>query len=174
MMGRKWCIVQQSAFLEPDLTNLKESIRFTKEDYIEELLLSQVGRDTIKAIEESTVSIRISEEKPFSGERGYEDNGSIILYPKNAKNRKIAGQTLIHEMAHFRFKVGHCQHAEAICYAMELMHSRNREWITESEWENLVELVKGAYSEYDWAVGGYGNFEQFNFVKTDNENETNR
>ena len=112
-MGRKWCIVQ----LEPDLTNLKESIRFTKEDYIEELLLSQVGRDTIKAIEESNVTIMISEEQPYDGTRGYEQNGTVVLYPKNAKNRKVAGQTLIHEMAHYRFKIGSCQHAEAVCFA---------------------------------------------------------
>lgn len=152
-------------FIEPDITNLKDLVQFTKEDIIEELLLSPVGRDTIKAIEESNVIIKISEEKPFNGYRGYEENGVIVLYPRNAKNRTVAGQTLIHEMAHFRFKIGGCQHAEAVCFAMEKMHIMKRDWLTEEEWEKMVDLAKNAYPELEWEVEDGGNFEQFNFVK---------
>lgn len=152
-------------FIEPDITNLKDSVQFTKEDIIEELLLSPVGRDTIRAIEESNVIIKISEEKPFDGVRGYEKDGEIVLYPRNAKNRTVAGQTLIHEMAHFRFRIGGCQHAEAVCFAMEKMHIMNRDWLTEEEWRKMVDLAKFAYPELEWEVEGGGNFEQFNFVK---------
>ena len=152
-------------FIEPDITNLKDSVQFTKEDIIEELLLSPVGRDTIRAIEESDVIIKISEEKPFDGVRGYEKDGEIVLYPRNAKNRTVAGQTLIHEMAHFRFRIGECQHAEAVCFAMEKMHIMNRDWLAEEEWRKMVDLAKIAYPELEWEVENGGNFEQFNFVK---------
>ena len=157
----------ESAFLEPDLTNLKESIRFTKEDYIEELLLSQVGRDTIKAIEDGNATITISEEIPAARQRAEEYKGNVTLYSKMMESRRIAGQTLIHEMAHIRFAIGNCQHAEAICFSMEKMHIENRDWLTLEEWEKMKSLAKEAYSELEWEDNGYGDYRQFNFVKTD-------
>ena len=101
----------------------------------------------------------------------FEQNGTIVLYPKNAKNRKVAGQTLIHEMSHFRYRIGGSQRAETVCLAMELMHSRNRNWITETEWEYLSDLIKEAYNTYEWEVYGDGDYEQFDFIKPDNEHK---
>lgn len=45
------------------------------------------------------------------------------------------------------------------------MHKEKRNYLTEEEWNNLVNLAKEAYPEYNWEEGGYGDYEQFDFVK---------
>ena len=76
----------------------------------------------------------------------------------------VAQQTFIHEVTHLRFGIGGCQHAEAICFSYEKMHKENRDYLTKAEWGKMVELAKMAYPEYDWEEGGYGDYEQFDFV----------
>ena len=78
-----------------------------------------------------------------------------------------AAQTIIHEMTHYYYEIGHCQHAEAICYAMEKMHILKRNYLTEKEWNEIVDLVVKNYSNLEWESGGYGDFEQFSFVRKD-------
>ena len=61
-------------------------------------------------------------------------------------------------MAHYRFGIGECQHAEAICFAMEKMHKEN-------EREYVKKLAQDVYTDLKWEDGGYGNYEQFAFVR---------
>lgn len=39
---------------------------------------------------------------------------------------------------------------------------------------SVVDLAKLAYSELEWEVEGGGNFEQFNFVKTDIDDDNQK
>ena len=50
---------------------------------------------------------------------------------------------------------------------MEKMHLLKRDYLTKSEWTYVKQLAIDNYPEYDWEVGGYGNYEQFDFIKDD-------
>lgn len=41
----------------------------------------------------------------------------------------------------------------------------NRDYLTKEEWEDMKDLVINAYDGYNWEEGGYGDYEQFHFVK---------
>ena len=47
------------------------------------------------------------------------------------------------------------------------MHILKRNYLTEKEWNEIVDLVVKNYSNLEWESGGYGDFEQFNFVRKD-------
>ena len=74
-------------------------------------------------------------------------------------------QTIVHEMAHYRFGIGECQHAEAICFAMEKMHKECRDYLKANEREYVKKLAQDVYTDLKWEDGGYGNYEQFAFVR---------
>lgn len=145
----------------------KSIAKFTPEDILQELQKSPVGVETIKAISESPVKIIVSEEGYPGGIRGYQQGNLIKIYSGSIENILICGQTLVHEMAHYRFNIGGCQHAEAICFAMEKMHKEQRAYLTINEWNTMKRLAIDNYPEYNWERGGYGNYEGFNFVKRD-------
>ena len=56
-----------------------------------------------------------------------------------------------------RFSVGH----------KTKMHITNKDYLTKGEWEYVKKLAIDNYPEYNWEKGGYGNYEQFNFVRDD-------
>lgn len=68
-------------------------------------------------------------------------------------------------MTHYKYGIGGCQHAEAICFAMEKMHITGRNHLTQEEWEYVKKLAIDNYPELKWERGGYGNYEQFKIVK---------
>lgn len=68
-------------------------------------------------------------------------------------------------MTHYHYGIGGCQHAEAVCFAMEKMHLLNRNYLTEEKWSQMVKLAVDNYPEYEWEDGGYGDFKQFDFVR---------
>ena len=80
---------------------------------------SPVGIETIRVIRDTDVHIRIHDTERLDGARGEQQGNRIDLFSANIKSVRVAGHTLIHEMAHYRFGIGRCQHAEAICFAME-------------------------------------------------------
>ena len=49
--------------------------------------------------------------------------------------------------------------------SFEKMHIENKNYITEKEWEHMVKLAKETYPDYNWEKGGYGDYEQFDFVR---------
>ena len=156
-----WAKAEDFIWTEMD----KGDISFTPEVLVNEVEKSQVGKDTIKAIEDSKVSIQITEGAYNTGYRGEQIGNQIKLYANNISSNRIAAQTLIHEMAHYRFNIGYCQHAEAICFAYEKMHLMNRNYLTKEEWEYVKKLAIDNYPEYNWEKGGYGDYEQFDFVR---------
>lgn len=139
---------------------------YSLEDAKRELLKSPVGIDTFNAIENSDVVINIINTRmhPLRA-RGEQAGDRIDIYARQCQNKLVFSQTIVHEMAHYRFAIGHCQHAEAICFAMEKMHLERRDYLTLNEWERMKKLAIDNYPEYNWEKGGYGNYEQFDFVK---------
>jgi len=114
---------------------------YKKEDIIEELNESIIGKETIEAIEKSNVRIELINTPRYDGVRGNQWKNEIRLFSDNCASRRIIGQTLIHEMAHYRFGIGNCQYAEAVCFAMEKMHIMKRNYLTLEEWEYVKNLL---------------------------------
>lgn len=139
---------------------------YSLEDARKELLKSPVGIDTINAIENSDVIINIINTRMHPlGARGEQFDNRIDIYARQCQNELVFSQTIVHEMAHYRFGIGECQHAEAICFAMEKMHKERRDYLTSNEWERMKKLAIDNYSEYNWEKGGYGDYGQFDFVR---------
>lgn len=142
-----------------------EVAHYTREQILQEMQKSQVGKKTINHIANSNVLIEMINEKQIHTNRGEQRGNKIRIYLQNIKSERVGAQTVIHEMTHFYYQIGNCQHAEAVCFAMEKMHLLNRDYLTEEEWNQMVKLAVDNYPEYEWEDGGYGNFNQFNFVR---------
>ena len=82
---------------------------------------------------ESDISIELINDRQFHTDRAYQQGNKIKIFLDNIKNRRVAAQTVIHEMTHYYYHVGKCQHAEAICFAMEKMHLLERDFLYEDE-----------------------------------------
>lgn len=144
-----------------------EDALYTREDLLSEMQTSEVGRNTIHYIAYSDVKIRMINQVQMFSYRGEQHGNMINIYLSNIKNRRVGAQTIIHEITHYHYGIGHCQHAEAICFAMEKMHILNRNYLTEEEWDQMVKLAADNYPELEWEKGGYGDYEQFDFVRKD-------
>ena len=141
---------------------------YSLEDARKELLKSPVGIDTINAIKNSDVIINVINMRMHpTGARGEQYGNIIDIYARQCQNKLVFSQTIVHEMAHYRFGIGDCQHAEAICFAMEKMHKERRNYLKPNEWEYVKKLAQDTYPELKWEDGGYGNYEQFDFVRDD-------
>lgn len=143
----------------------KGNEKYASQDIVDELSKSPVGQQTIRDIENNHVRILIRDNDFDEGARGYQEYDTITIFTANINNRRVAAQTVIHEMTHYKYHIGKCQHAEAICFAMEKMHLTKHDYLTKEEWEYVKNLAIQAYPEYNWEEGGYGNYEQFDFVK---------
>ena len=100
-----------------------------------------------------------------TGARGEQYGDRIDIYARQCPNKLVFSQTIVHEMAHYRFGIGECQHAEAICFAMEKMHKECRDYLKPNEREYVKKLAQDVYTDLKWEDGGYGNYEQFAFVR---------
>jgi hypothetical protein len=139
---------------------------YSLEDARKELLKSPVGIDTINAIKNSDVIINVINMRMHpTGARGEQYGDRIDIYARQCPNKLVFSQTIVHEMAHYRFGIGECQHAEAICFAMEKMHKERRDYLKPNEWEYVKKLAQDVYPDLKWEDGGYGNYEQFDFVR---------
>lgn len=139
---------------------------YSLEDARKELLKSPVGIDTINAIKNSDVIINVINMRMHpTGARGEQFGNRIDIYARQCQNKLVFSQTIVHEMAHHRFGIGECQHAEAICFAMEKMHKERRDYLKPNEWEYVKKLAQDTYPELKWEEGGYGDYEQFDFVR---------
>lgn len=70
-------------------------------------------------------------------------------------------------MTHYYYNIGRCQHAEAICMAMEKMHLTGNDYVTEDEWKYVKKLAIDNYPELNWEAEGYGDYEQFDIIRKD-------
>ena len=149
------------------LINGEENAKYTRQEILKELQTSPIGKDTIRAIRNTNARISIFDVPRKDGARGDQMGNEIRIFSQNNKSLRVASQTLIHEMAHYRFNIGGCLHAEAVCFAMEKMHIMGRDYLTREEWEYVKNLAIDNYPEYNWERGGYGDYEQFSFVRDD-------
>ena len=131
---------------------------YTREEIIEEMRKSPIGQKVIEWIENSDVKIAIYEDEHAEGQRGDQRGNGIRIFPQNIPSLRVYAQTVIHEMGHFHYDIGNCQHAEAICFGLEKLHLTGKEKLTKEEWEYVKKLAIDNYSEYEWESGGYGNY----------------
>ncbi len=110
-----------------------EKALYTRQDVLQEMQKSAIGIDTINHIVNSDVIIEMVNEKQYHTNRCYQQGNKIKIFLSNIKNTRVVAQTVIHEMTHYYYNIGNCQHAEAICFAMEKMHIVNRDYLTEDE-----------------------------------------
>ena len=139
--------------------------KYEPESIVAEMQRSKVGTDAVTVIEMTDVVITIADGEWYSGIRGEQIGNQIILYQNNINSLRVAAQTLIHELTHYGYGIGNCQHAEAICFAFEKMHLMGRDYLTQDEWEYVKQLAIDNYPEYEWEKGGYGDYERFDFIK---------
>lgn len=166
-MGPEGDVNYAKSFEDSVKQDVHESMSiYSLEDARKELLKSPVGIDTINAIKNSDVIINVINTRMHpTGARGEQYGAGIDIYARQCQNKLVFSQTIVHEMAHYRFGIGHCQHAEAICFAMEKMHKERRDYLTSNEWERMKKLAIDNYPEYNWEKGGYGDYGQFDFVR---------
>lgn len=134
----------------------KES--FTRQDILNEMNKSPVGRKALRWLSDSDVHVIIDEDDYGEGARGKQEGELIHLYPRNIVSLRVAAQTLIHELGHYHYHIGNCQHAEVICFALEKLHLTKREKLTSSEWNQIEQLAIDVYSDLPWEKDGYGDF----------------
>ncbi len=139
--------------------------RYTPEQTIAELETSEIGRITLERIEESKAVVEIIDEVQSSTDRGAQSGKEIQIFSANNKKLLHEAQSVIHEMTHYWYHIGECQHAEAICYSMELMRSRKKMTITQEEWDMIVNIVKDAYPNLSWEGGNSETYKQFDFIR---------
>lgn len=142
-----------------------DKVIYEKENIIEEMNTSLIGQKILEYLERSQAEVILMNRRPLHPNRGSQNGNQITIYCGNIRNERVVTQTLIHEMTHYWYHIGGCQHAEAVCFAMEKMHLLKRDYLTEDEWEQMVKLAVDNYPELEWECGGYGDFKQFNFVK---------
>lgn len=125
------------------------------DEIIEELETSPIGKETLRYIIESGIKPQIIYEPNNFGIRGDQRGTEIRIFMSNISNSRVAAQTVIHEVTHYRYDIGNCQWAEAVCMANEKRHIEGRDQLTQDELKYIVSLVKKAYPEYEWKKGGY-------------------
>lgn len=141
--------------------------RYKIDEVIANLRGNEVGAEIAKYIEENDIRVKLNCEPQTHSNRGisYRHATEIEIFTTNTGNNVICEQSIVHEATHLEYDIGKCQHAEAICYARELMYEKGEATLTAEEWNRCVEWAKKQYSWLEWEEGGYGKYEKFNFVK---------
>ena len=128
--------------------------KYTKEEIVEELNKTAIGKETLKVMETLPEPIRFLDYYDDSEVRGYESNGLIEINLRNCKSVVWAARTVIHETTHYRYGIGGSQWAECVCVAQELKHTRNVEKLSRADLRLVVDAVVKAYPELKWRKGG--------------------
>ncbi len=128
------------------------------DEIIKELEASPIGKEILKYITDTGVKPKLIYTPRYDGVRGDQLGTEIRIFMANISNTVKAAQTIIHEMTHYKYDIGGCQWAEAVCMANEKKHIAGRNELTQAELKYIVKLAKEAYPEYQWKRGGhYGN-----------------
>lgn len=134
--------------------DVPENSIITPQSIQDELKKSEIGYDTLKYIEEHELRPKLVYDEQWHTNRGDQHRDSINIYVTNISNDVVAAQTVIHEITHYRYGIGNCQWAEAVCMAKEKMHIVNRNYLTMEEKRYIVGLARKHYGEYNWRKGG--------------------
>ena len=133
---------------------LPENSSINAEQITEDLKQTKTGQEALETLENLPEQMKLTYEPRNDGVRGYEENGETKIYLDNCKDIKTAACSVIHECTHYKYGIGGCQWAESVCVAKEIMHRRDREYLTISEKRNIIKAVKDVYGEYKWKKGG--------------------
>lgn len=134
--------------------NADDVVRITPQDILDDLSTSKIGRETLEYLENLPQMPKLNYIDALSGIRAEEREGVIVVYVKNCKDVKTAACSLIHECTHRKYGIGQSQWAESQCVSAEILHRRNRDYLTMSEKRMIVKAVKDVYPEYNWRKGG--------------------
>lgn len=126
----------------------------TTQQIIDELTTTNIGRTTLKDIENLPERIKLTYSYKENGVRGEQNGNEITIYLSNCANTKWAARSVIHEVTHYKYGIGQSQWAECVCVAQELKHARNRDYLTISELKTIISAVKDVYPEFNWRKGG--------------------
>lgn len=126
----------------------------TTQQIIDELTATNIGRATLKDIENLPERIKLTYSYKENGVRGEQNGNEITIYLSNCANTKWAARSVIHEVTHYKYGIGQSQWAECVCVAQELKHARNRDYLTISELKTIISAVKDVYPEFNWRKGG--------------------
>lgn len=126
----------------------------TTQQIIDELTVTNIGRTTLKDIENLPERIKLTYSYKENGVRGEQNGNEITIYLSNCANTKWAARSVIHEVTHYKYGIGQSQWAECVCVAQELKHARNRDYLTISELKAIISAVKDVYPEFNWRKGG--------------------
>lgn len=138
--------------------------KFAKQEIIDEMGTSPIGKKVLEWIGNSKARIAVYEDDYGNGNRGDQNGDLIRLFPRNIKNCKQAAQTVIHEMTHYHYNIGQSQHAEAVCFGMEKLHLTGNEVLTKEEWEYVKKLAIDNYPDFNWEEGGYGDYSKISII----------
>lgn len=137
--------------------NIDEVENIKPQDILDDLSTSIIGQETLKYIENLPQMPKLNYTDVADGIRAEEQNGAITVYIKNCKDIKTATCSLIHECIHRKYGIGHSQWAESQCVSAEILHRRNRTYLTMDEKRMIIRAVKDVYPEYNWRKGGFVN-----------------
>ena len=111
-------IINKAKVLDLMVSDREDSI-YSKQELLKEMVESPIGQKTIDFIEKDNVAIQLDNNRQFHSNRGYQQGNTIKIFLDNTGSKLVAAQTIIHEMTHYHYNIGNCQHAEAVCFAME-------------------------------------------------------
>ena len=131
---------------------------YSKQEIVDEMNKSKIGQKVLGWIENSDVKIAIYEDEYAEGQRGDQRGNNIRIFPRNIPSLRVYAQTVIHEMGHYHYDIGQCQHAEAICFGLEKLHITGNEKLTLEEWNYVKKLAVDNYTNLEWEAGGYGDY----------------
>lgn len=134
--------------------DIPSEVKITPELILEDLKTSKKGREILDYLENIPYIPKLDYDTYTGGLRGEEIGGQICVYIRECKDVKTAVCSLIHEVAHYRYGIGQSQWAECVCVSQELLHRRNRDYLTTSELRTVIKAVKDVYPEFNWRKGG--------------------
>lgn len=119
------------------------------QNIFKELNKSEIGKETLKFIQEHKPDIEISytDECPEKL-RGRVRGNHIMIYARNTKTVLRTTQTIIHEVTHMKYDIGGNQWAEAVCFAQEMKHIKKE--LTFADKRDIIKEVKELYPHLKW------------------------
>ena len=139
-----------------DFYDIDDSSPITAQGVIDELNKTNIGRETLKIIDELPENIKFTYGYYGQEIRGDHSGGQIRIFINNCPNTLWVARTVIHECTHYRYGIGQSQWAEVVCIAQELKHARGRDYLTIADKRLIIKAVKSDsdYKKLNWRKGG--------------------
>lgn len=110
---------------------------------------NRVGKEALEFIlsEKCSLEINHTNEAPL-GIRGECFGNYIVVYAYNTKSVKLTASTIVHEVTHAKYGIGHDQWSEAVCFSKEHLFLHGE--LTIQDKRAIIKQVKELYPEYPW------------------------